>query len=361
MYHSILLILFFGLVACQGQATFRLNGRISEGIKGQVEARIPGSDTLLTAAALNEDGSFCLEMELQEPKFVLLSLPKHDRPVPVYAEPRDYHLESAGGRYYCLPDIPAEDDWQCRFIEFQKEYDAQEESYSLLCREYSTITDIQEKALLSEKLSKQWGSNNDVLIQGVSKFQHTPFAAYLVQENMLFMRHDYNLFSRAMAALGEMPDNAMTRQLRKEYETLAAKQLKGIAPDFELQDLNGKKVKLADFRGRYVLLDFWASWCAPCRAKNKELYKLYPELKSKGMEVISVSLDDDRSKWLKAVRTDKVNWVQLVDLSGFEKSRVAKLYKIEQVPTVFLIDPQGKILKTNPELGFIRSVLEGGK
>ena len=104
-----------------------------------------------------------------------------------------------------------------------------------------------------------------------------------------------------------------------------------------------------------MLIDFWASWCAPCRTKNKELNKHYQDLKDMGVNVVSVSLDNDRDKWLKALNEDQVSWLQLVDLDGFEKSKVRTDYKVERVPTVYLIDPEGKVLITNPSLEEIES------
>ena len=133
------------------------------------------------------------------------------------------------------------------------------------------------------------------------------------------------------------------------------RQLTGKAPTFSLPDMNGKMYSLEDFKGKYLLIDFWASWCAPCRTKNKELNKHYQDLKDMGVNVVSVSLDNDRDKWLKALNEDQVSWLQLVDLDGFEKSKVRTDYKVERVPTVYLIDPEGKVLITNPSLEEIES------
>ena len=117
------------------------------------------------------------------------------------------------------------------------------------------------------------------------------------------------------------------------------------APDFTLSDVNGKPVKLSDFRGKYVLLDFWASWCGPCRRENPNLVKAYSQYKDKGFTILGVALDKeaDRDKWLKAIETDGLAWTQVSDLKYWQ-SDVAKLYDVKAIPMNFLIDRNGKIV-----------------
>ncbi|HJT73894.1 MAG TPA: TlpA disulfide reductase family protein [Chitinophaga sp.] len=117
------------------------------------------------------------------------------------------------------------------------------------------------------------------------------------------------------------------------------------APDFTQNDVNGKPVKLSDFRGKYVLLDFWASWCGPCRRENPNVVKAYNAYKDKGFTVLGVSLDKpaDREKWLGAIEKDGLTWTQVSDLKAWE-NEAAKLYDVNAIPMNFLIDPQGRII-----------------
>jgi len=117
------------------------------------------------------------------------------------------------------------------------------------------------------------------------------------------------------------------------------------ATDFTQNDVNGKPVKLSDFKGKYVLLDFWASWCAPCRRENPNVKEAYAKYKSKGFEVLGVSLDKEEAKaaWLKAIADDKLTWTQVSDLRSWN-NEAAVLYSVKAIPTNFLIDPQGKII-----------------
>lgn len=120
------------------------------------------------------------------------------------------------------------------------------------------------------------------------------------------------------------------------------------APDFEQPDAQGNKVKLSDFKGRYVLLDFWASWCGPCRAENPAVVKAYTAYKDKSFTVLGVSLDnaDKRDAWQQAITKDGLVWTQVADLKGWNNS-AAKLYDVQAIPQNYLIDPTGKILAKN--------------
>jgi peroxiredoxin len=120
------------------------------------------------------------------------------------------------------------------------------------------------------------------------------------------------------------------------------------AIDLSLPDLNGKMVSLSDMKGKIVLVDFWASWCGPCRHNNPRLIKLYNKYHKKGLEIYGVSLDEDVDSWKKAVFHDKLAWVQVIDDRGWEALSASK-YGVEMIPSSFLIDRQGIIRTINAE------------
>ncbi|TDS13814.1 TlpA disulfide reductase family protein [Sphingobacterium paludis] len=118
-------------------------------------------------------------------------------------------------------------------------------------------------------------------------------------------------------------------------------------PDFELPNEHGKPVKFSDVqKGKYILVDFWASWCGPCRAENPDLTKAYRRFKDKGFDIIAVSLDKDKADWLKAVEEDKLEWTQVSDLKGWDDGYAKSLF-IHAVPDNFLLSPEGKIIGRN--------------
>jgi len=145
--------------------------------------------------------------------------------------------------------------------------------------------------------------------------------------------------------------NSLSPELRQKPEGIAlqkrleiAKKLKigNPAIEFTINDPNGNPISLASYKGKYVLVDFWASWCGPCRAENPHMLKAYTNLKDKNFEILGVSLDDNKEKWLKAIEDDKLPWKQVSDLKGFNS--IAQIYGIRAIPQNYLINPEGNII-----------------
>lgn len=157
---------------------------------------------------------------------------------------------------------------------------------------------------------------------------------------------DPKVFDRYYKPLSKRVLSSFTGQkLVAKYEK-ASQIFNGQTFDFTQEDTQGKPFKLSSLRGKYVLIDFWASWCAPCRAENPNLLKAYQALKDKQFEIVSISLDDNKKSWLHAVEMDKLPWEQVSDLKGW-KNELAVKYGISAVPQNFLLDPSGKIIAKN--------------
>ncbi len=144
---------------------------------------------------------------------------------------------------------------------------------------------------------------------------------------------------------GQVEDNKKKLALRKGGGGTPG--VGQVAPDIEMADIEGNTRKLSDLRGKVVLIDFWASWCGPCRRENPNVVKAYAEYKDKGFEVFSVSLDKTPDRWAAAIEQDGLVWDNHVsDLKGWQNA-AAKLYDVHSIPATFLIDQEGKVVASN--------------
>ena len=155
-------------------------------------------------------------------------------------------------------------------------------------------------------------------------------------------------FSDSIAAIQRRanPNSPFTKELTARLEPLRATAQGTMAPEINLATPTGPKLTLSSLRGKYVLIDFWASWCGPCRQENPNVVKAYNQFKDKGFTIYSVSLDQDKAKWERAIASDGLTWNHVSDLAGWN-SVAGAAYGVKAIPQSFLIDPQGKIIAKN--------------
>ena len=170
------------------------------------------------------------------------------------------------------------------------------------------------------------------------------FSDYLsIDENVVFWEGIYNNY------FDEFKSNSYFINFENKLKKIKSVSVGSIAPEIILDDINGNPISLSSLRGRYVLLDFWAAWCRPCREENPNILENYNKFKDQGFEVYQVSLDRNKEDWSRGIEQDNLPWINVSDLKYYQ-SDAAVLYNINKIPSAFLLDPNGTIIAKNIEL-----------
>lgn len=345
-------LIFWGICAsCYAQTPFTCHVKLDKPFHGKVIVakiidRLTGLDTLEVSGT-----DFTIKHNIQQAEeYRILSRP-FTFDISVLAEPGCHYEISANGRENDITTVDGKE--QNLYTKLLKQCAPISEEMNKVGKEYMKLKEAGKLKEAEEVLKANnalFEKENQTKLAFVKAHPNTLAGMKAASEYLSMSYKDMNDIKELLR------DNPYKytyswRSFNSKYQELADKWIENKqAPDFTTTDINGKIVRLSDFRGKTVLLDFWASWCVPCRAKMKELRKVYDQLKERNITVLSISMDEKRSAWEKASKEDDVIWTNTCDLKPFWENSIGKAYKVTNVPQLFVISPEGVIATQNPSL-----------
>ena len=337
------------LAACGAQDGYKINGTV-KGMDQATEAYLLSFennkvDTLATAPIKSGKFSFNGNEQGVKVAYVMFNVPMRGG-VPVFLEDKNITITldmtnpaNTGAKGGALHDLfnqfqDIQKDMSGTFMSLQQAYGA-----AMQANDQAKIDSIQNVA--NELMEQAQAKELELMKANADSY----VTAWLIAQAMTQMELEdlkarFDILSEAMQA------SDMGKQIAERIAKLEKTAVGATAPDFELTDPEGNTFKMYDVKAKVKLLDFWASWCGPCRGENPNVVKIYNEFHKKGLEIIGISLDNDKEAWLKAIEDDGLIWKHGSDLKGWQAAP-AQLYGVSAIPATFLLDENNKIVAKN--------------
>lgn len=344
-YFTILLLLSAWMItSCEKSSVFTIKGEI-KGLKDSEFYLIRQEGEQLEFDTIKVDnGKFSFEGDAKNPDIYMLSFPSVERPIPVFIEPGTFTVSGDIKSPYQLSIKGGE--MQEQFDGFNKLAEPMSNLYYALNSEYNVAahtndtTEMNHVQYRIDTLTKQFISRTDQYITSLSP---GICKAYLISANMLVNPDVKKLEEITKDFSDELKLNKYSVKIFETLENARKTGVGAVAPLFVLKDIAERDISLESYKGKFVLVDFWASWCAPCRKENPELVKIYQEFHGANFDMLGVSIDNNAAAWKQAVLDDRLSWPQVID----NKEVCNKQYGFMSIPSNVLVGPDGKIVAKN--------------
>jgi thiol-disulfide isomerase/thioredoxin len=333
--------------AAPADSAYTLKGKITGMTNGWVWIYHRQTQNKIDSAKV-KDGSFVITGYSPAPEFCLLGIPgannRKEWRLGFFLQSGELTLTGKKDSIdkAVIKGVPVQNEF-LQFNEGQHDLDAVDEKLSAIYKKANMNNNKQTMDSVKEASIEL----NKKRLQYIRNYAAANPASYITAY-VLYVNYSFDTGAATLESLYKGLDPSIRAsyfgvQLKVALDAAQLTDIGKPAPAFIQNDADGKPVSLASFKGQYVLVDFWASWCGPCREENPNVVKVYKSYHTKGFTVLGISLDDNKEKWLAAVKKDQLEWTQLSDLKGWQNS-VAELYGVKGIPTNYLLDKDGKII-----------------